>query len=287
MSWGIACRRTAAARFIGALVALLAATAGAQAQGRLAAQYSIIMTGVTIGHVTWAVDVGGSAYATSASGKASGMFSMLVNGEGSVSAQGQVENWHLRPAEFNSHLIDDDGDTHLRVGFADGMATVTATPPLKPTPERPPVTEAERRGVADPLSAVLITAKPGESYFSGNNCNHVLSIFDGRRRYDLALSFARLDKIALKQSYAGPVLVCGMILHPIAGYRPDSRLVKYVAGRRDMELWLAPIAGTALMAPIRVAMPTMIGTLKIQADNFDTTALPKPAETPVPATPVH
>ena len=285
MRWLIARRRTAAARLLGALVALIAATAGAHAQGRLAAQYSIIMTGVTIGHVTWSVDIADSSYSTAASGKASGMFSILVNGEGSVEAQGRVENWHLRPAEFNSHLIDEDGDIHLRVGFADGIATVTATPPLKPTPERLPVTEADRRGVADPLSAVLITAKPGASYFSGDNCNHVLSIFDGRRRYDLALSFARIDKIALKQSYAGPVLVCGMILHPIAGYRPDSRLVKYAAGRRDMELWLAPIAGTALMAPIRVAMPTMIGTLRIQADKFDTIALPKPAQGP--ATPVH
>jgi hypothetical protein len=258
--------------FFGVLVAF--AAGGAQAQGRLSAQYSIIMTGVTIGHIAWTIDIGDAQYTTTASGKASGVLSLLINGEGTVAAEGKVENWHLKPTEFRSDITDEDGTTDLRITFADGLASVTATPPLKPTPERLPVTDADRRGVADPLSAVLITAKPGESFFSGDNCDHLLAIFDGRRRYNLALSFARVAKLSLAHSYAGPVLVCGLVLQPIAGYKPDSLLVKYVAGRRDMELWLAPIVGTALMAPIRVAMPTLIGTLKIQADRFDTAAVP-------------
>jgi hypothetical protein len=286
MSWVIASRRGLAARLAGSLavLALIVAGGGAKAQGRLTAQYSIIMTGVTIGQVTWTVDIGTAAYTTTASGKASGALSMLVRGDGAVAAEGRVENWHLRPAQFRSRITDEDGVTDLTIDFADGMASITATPPLPPTPERLPVTQADRRGVADPLSAVLITAKPGESFFSADNCDHLLAIFDGRRRYDLALSYGRIDKLALAGSYAGPVLVCGVVLRPIAGYRPDSPLVKYVAGRRDMELWFAPIPGTALMAPIRVAMPTLIGTLKIQADRFDAAPVPAPAS---PTPPVH
>jgi hypothetical protein len=46
-----------------------------------------------------------------------------------------------------------------------------------------------------------------------------------------------------------------------------------------MELWFAPIAGTSIMAPVRVLMPTLIGTLKIQADQFAAAAS---APTPVP-----
>ncbi len=293
MNWHLASRRAAAASLAGALVALLSTGGLAQAQGRLTAEYSIIMTGVTIGHVAWTVDIGPAQYTTDARGKASGMLAMLVRGEGGVAARGAVENWHLRPIEFASKIKDEDGLTELHIHFTDDVAHVTATPPLEPTPERLPVTEADRRGVADPLSAVLVTAKPGESFFSPDNCNHVLAIFDGRRRYNLALSFARIDKFALKGSYQGPVLVCGLVLQPIAGYRPDSLVVKYVAGRKDMELWLAPIAGTAVMAPIRLAMPTLIGTLKIQADRFDSvavapaaTAAPDPARpppSPVPA----
>jgi hypothetical protein len=279
----IAGRRGVAARLAGALLALIAAGGAAQAQGRLTAQYSIIMTGVTIGHMAWTVDVGDTQYTTAASGKASGVLSMLIHGEGAVAAAGRVQNWHLKPVQFHSHITDEDGLADLTISFVDGVASVAVTPPLKPTPERLPVSEAELHGVADPLSAVLITAKPGESFFSAGNCNHILAIFDGRRRYDLALSFTRIDKFALEHSYAGPVLVCNVVLKPIAGYRPDSLLVKYVAGRKDMELWFAPIPGTALLAPIRVAMPTLIGTLKIQADQFDATALPAPANPAAPA----
>jgi hypothetical protein len=74
------------------------------------------------------------------------------------------------------------------------------------------------------------------------------------------------------------------VLQPIAGYRADSMIVKYVAGRRNMELWFAPVAGTSVIAPIRVLMPTLIGTLKIQADKFETTAALTPA--PVEAAPL-
>ena len=70
----------------------------------------------------------------------------------------------------------------------------------------------------------------------------------GRLRYDLEFAYKRMDEVQADKGYAGPVLACGVVLRPIAGYRADSLLVKYVAGRRDMELWFAPIAGTALMA---------------------------------------
>ncbi len=85
------------------------------------------------------------------------------------------------------------------------------------------------------------------------------------------LSFKRADKVALERSFSGVVLVCNVVLKPIAGYRADSTVVKYVAGRRDMELWFAPVAGTPVMAPVKIVVPTLIGTLEIEADQFDVT----------------
>ena len=148
--------------------------------------------------------------------------------------------------------------------------------------DRLPVTDADRRGIADPLSAVLIPTKLGGGAMAASDCNRTLKIFDGRRRYNLALSYSRMDKVALDRGYSGPILVCGVVLQPIAGYRADSMIVKYVAGRRNMELWFAPIAGTSVIAPLLVLMPTLIGTLKIQADQFEavaSAATPTPVET--------
>ena len=269
----------AAAKLLVALVCVLLAVVSARAQGKLKAHYTISMTGVTIGEIIWLVGIGDTLYTTSASGKASGVLSVLVNGEGSVAAQGSIAADRLNPSSYTSTITDEDGTIKLQLTFADGVATEQITPQPPVRADRVAVTDADRRGVADPLTAVLISTKLGGGAMASSDCNRTLKIFDGRRRYNLALSYNRIDKIAIEHGYSGPILVCGVVLQPIAGYRADSVTVKYVAGRRGMELWFAPIAGTSIIAPVRVLMPTLIGTLKIQADQFEAAAS---APTPVP-----
>ena len=279
----------AAAKLLTALICVWLAASPAHAQGKLKAHYTIAMTGVTVGEITWLVDVGDTLYSTSASGKASGVLSVLVNGEGAVAAQGSLAPGRLSPSSYTSTITDDDGAIKLQMSFADGAATETIAPQPPVYADRLPVTDADRRGIADPLSAVLIPTKLGGGTMAASDCNRTLKIFDGRRRYNLVLSFGRMDKVAVERGYSGPILVCGVVLQPIAGYRADSMIVKYVAGRRDMELWFAPIAGTSIIAPLRVLMPTLIGTLKIQADQFEAVAsaiTPTPVETS-PLPPAH
>lgn len=249
----------------------LALTVGAfdcaSAQTRLRTHYTLSMTGVPIGQIAWLVAIGEQRYTTSANGKASGVLSVLVNGEGSVDVRGMIVDGHATPRFFTSKSKDDEGDAELRMTFEDGSVKELSGTAPPAGADRVPVTDVDRRGVSDPLSAMLIPAD-GEP-LQPANCNHILAIFDGRRRYDLSLSYKRVDKVALERSFSGMVLVCGVMLKPIAGYRADSMLVKYVAGRRDMELWFAPVSGTPVMAPIRVVMPTLLGTLEIEADQFD------------------
>jgi hypothetical protein len=245
----------AATKILGALACVLAAAIPAHAQGRLATHYTITMTGISVGQIVWLVDIGDKLYATSANGKASGVLSVLVNGEGSVVTNGNVVNGHLAPSKFTSSIVDDEGNTELQMTFAGGVAKERITQGPAPKPDRLPVTDAERRGVSDPLTALLIPVKAGADFLAASNCSHLLRIFDRRRRYNLALAYGRIDNFKSASGYSGPVLVCGVILQPIAGYRPDSMLVKYVAGRRDMELWFAPIAGTSIIARLRRHRP--------------------------------
>jgi len=245
----------------------------AYAQGRLEAQYAISMMRVSIGHIIWHVNIGNELYATSANGKASGVLSMLMNGEGSVVTTGRIVNGYMAPTYFASNIVDDYGKTELQMTFAGGIAeeTIIQKPPTEP--KFLPVTNADRRGAADPLSAMLIPANARDDVLAFANCNRVLPIFDGQRRYNLVLTYKRMDKVKIEQGYSGPVLVCGAILQPIGGYRADSMVIKYIAGRRDIELWFAPITGTSIMAPIQVLVPTLIGTLRIKADQFESVAL--------------
>ena len=275
-------RGTAANRILGALFHTIMSVSciSAYAQGRLEAQYGITMTGVPIGHIAWHVDIGDDVYVTSANGKASGVLSLLINGEGSIATSGRIVNGQMTPTKFTSNIIDEFGKTELQVTFAAGVAERSIIQEPAKKHKLLPVNDDDRRGVTDPLSALLIPTNTRAGVLESANCHRVLLIFDGQRRYNLVLAYRRLEKVNIERGYSGPVLVCGAILQPIGGYRADSMVVKYIAGRRDIELWFAPIAGTSIMAPIGVLIPTLIGALRIGAEEFKAVAA---SASPVPS----
>jgi hypothetical protein len=59
-----------------------------------------------------------------------------------------------------------------------------------------------------------------------------------------------------------------MTLRAIAGHRTGSLLVKYLAEGREIELWLAPIPGTRVLAPFRLSVASLVGNMVVQADAF-------------------
>ena len=80
----------------------------------------------------------------------------------------------------------------------------------------------------------------------------------------------RLDKATPEKGYNGPALVCAAKLTPISGHRASSPLVKFILDGRDIEIWFVPIAGTQLLAPIRLSVASAVGTLLLRADQFET-----------------
>ena len=107
-------------------------------------------------------------------------------------------------------------------------------------------------------------------------CQRTLAIFDGRMRYDLQLSFKRLDRVSTERGYQGVTVVCAVRFSPIAGHIPDRAAIKYLIQLRDIELSLAPIAGTRVMVPYRVSVPTPLGVGVMQATQF--VSLPYPGK---------
>jgi hypothetical protein len=109
-------------------------------------------------------------------------------------------------------------------------------------------------------------------------CRHTLPIFDGQQRYDLKLAFRRMDKVTAEKGYAGPVVVCSVSYEPIAGHRAYP-LVKYLSEGREMEMALAPVAGTRLLAPFRMLVVSALANLVIEANQFKVTAQPQDTST--------
>jgi Protein of unknown function (DUF3108) len=265
----------------GSALALITATAGdcAHGEGNLDASYTISFARIPVGEITATAVFGQSEYAISARARAGGVLKVLsVDGDGSFTTRGTIKDGHLAPTNFTSKIVSNTETSDVTMALDEGnVRELAATPP--PSQDRVPVTAANRRGIVDPLTAVLFSAATAGETLSQEACRRTLPIFDGHQRYDLKLAFKRMDKVTAQQGYAGPVVVCSVSYEPIAGHRASMALVKYLSDNRDMEMALAPIAGTRLLAPFRLSVVSMLANLTIEANRFETIMVPAPEGT--------
>jgi hypothetical protein len=142
---------------------------------------------------------------------------------------------------------------------------------------RRPVTDADRRGIIDPLSAFLLPRPPEPTNdaagadLSPDACQRTLPIFDGLQRYDVNLACKRMDKMTADKGYAGRVVVCSIGYQPIAGHCAATALIKYLSEGREMEIAFAPVAGARMLAAFQVSVMSMLANLVIKADRFEAT----------------
>jgi hypothetical protein len=271
--------RSAFAAALAVNAVLVVATAGgdrALAQTRLEASYTITFARIPVGNIVTVLELGASEYAVSATGHAGGVMRSLVSGEAAFAARGTVKDGRAVPASFTSRIAAADENVDVTMVLNDGaVEKLTVVPP--PASDRVPVTEADRRGIVDPLSAFLLPRPPAPANgvagaeLSPDACQRTLPIFDGLQRYDVKLAYKRMDKVAADKGYAGPVVVCSVGYQPIAGYRPSTPLIKYISEGREMEIAFAPIARARMLAPFQVSVMSLLANLVIKADRFEAT----------------
>ena len=246
----------------------------ASAQAQFDARYTLSMAGIAIGKLTWRTQLGPSDYTTSASGGISGFLSLLVKGEGTVTAKGRIKDGQPQPVSFVSAVEREDEKVNVEIAFDSARVRdlKVEEPPLEA--DRVPIAPSHKTGVIDPLSAFLISSPVSglDDPRSREACERTLSMFDGRRRYDLALSFKRLDIIKGEGGRQKPALVCAVKFTPMSGHRSSSQLIKFLSEGRDIEVWLVPVTGTRILAPIRLSVASFVGNMVLHADQFETTA---------------
>ena len=270
-------------RHIGRLVAavsLLALTGagGAQAQSKLEARYTVSLAGIPLGSGSWVIDVAPDQYTAVASGRTTGLVKLIADGSGSTGARGAFIGSKVMATSYVSTTTSDKKPDEVRMVLQNGtVREVTAEPPLVPSPDRVPVTEAHRKGVTDPMSAAIIPVAGNGDLLAPEACKRKLAIFDGRQRADIDLVYKRMDQVRADKGYQGPVVVCQVLYTPVAGHRPERPAIKYLIAQRDMEMWLAPIAGTRVLVPFRFSVPTPLGLGVLEATQFVSTPLPAKA----------
>src|SRR5215467_12048612 len=264
----------------GSALALMTAALGdhAHAEGKLDASYTISFAHIRVGDIAATGAFGESEYAISVRGRAGGIMRALVDGEAFFSTHGTIKDGYPVPTTFTSKIVSDAETSDVTMVLDEGSVKELAAA-APPKSDRVPVTQANRQGIVDPLTAMLFSAAVTGEGLSQDVCRHTLPIFDGQQRYDLKLAFKRMDKVTAEKGYAGPVVVCSVSYEPIAGHRANIPLIKYLSEGRELEITLAPIVGTRLLAPFRLSVVNTLANLMIEANRFETIMAPAPAGT--------
>jgi hypothetical protein len=241
----------------------------AAAQTKLDATYSATLLGLPIGHISWTVDLHNNRFTTAATGGISGLLRLFSDGHGDVSAQGNLAAGAPIASHFALTLVAGKWSDDVRILFHGNKAQEYVTAAAAPGTNQVPLTDANRTGVFDPMTAMLVHIPGAGKTAVPEACERTIPVFDGHTRYNLRLSFKRVDTVSTAGVYQGPVVVCDVKFFRVAGYDPKHFLITYLASRHDIEIWLAPIAGSRLLVPYRMSMPTPMGLGILQATKFE------------------
>jgi len=257
----------------GALLAL--APLPASAQGRLEARYEATLSGIPVGKGSWAIEIGDDVFSASAQGATAGLLKAFSGGNGQGASQGRVVNGVPVATSYTASITTSKKSETIRMALANGNIKDSVIEPEPPVDaDRIPVTEAHKKNVLDPMTGSMLRVPGTGELMSPDSCRTGAGIFDGRLRYDLKLDFKRIESVRADKGYSGPALVCAIYFTPVAGYIPDRPVIRYLAAQRHMEIAFVPIAGTRILVPFRLTIPTPFGPAVLEATSFVTSATP-------------
>jgi hypothetical protein len=237
---------------------------------RLEATYSIIIKGITLGHATAETRLAGDDYAIAIRGTISGLLRIFVDLTANLAGRGRIEGNRILPSSYDFVTTEGKNEMRVRMALDKGNVTdVSAAPPAKPLPDRIPISDTDKREIVDPVAAFLVPIDPAK--IDGDAvCNRVVKVFDGWQRFDLRLSYKDTRKIKRRgDGYAGDVYRCSARYVPISGHSQGGKEVRAMTDNKRLEVWLAPVAGTRILAPYKILIgDTNLGDLVVVATRF-------------------
>jgi hypothetical protein len=256
-------RLSSYAVFFSALIGVAPANAAT-----LRVQYTVSLIGLPIGVAALTGVFSPTSYKLDGNAKMTGLASILISSKGAAAASGAISAGRLIPSAYTTMAANASESRTVRMVMAGGTVKgIEINPPLDDRPGRVPLTERDKKDVIDPMSALVMPVPGNDALVGPAACNRKLPIFDGGMRFDVTLSFVGIRQVRTN-GYAGPVTVCSARYTPIAGYRPDRKATKFMAENRQIETWLAPVQGSRVVLPYRIAIMTMIGMTVIEAGEF-------------------
>ncbi len=165
-------------------------------------RYGVSLIGLPIGTASVDGTIGATGYRLEGAGKLTGLAGIIVDTKGAVTAAGTFTGGRVNPASFAASAGTPNYLLTIRMAMEHGTATgVEITPMYQQTPDRIPLTPADRRNIIDPMSS-LIMAVPGTGEVIGpQSCNRTIPIFDGGVRFNVLLAYTGTREVTVARLY--------------------------------------------------------------------------------------
>ncbi len=232
------------------------------------ARYSVSLIGFHIGEASAVGSVGPTSYRIDLSAKLTGVAAMVANLKLALGASGAVRKSGVAPFTYATTSANTQGTRTVRMSLdAGNVKAVEIYPPFEDREGRIPVTEANKRNILDPTSALIMTVPEGQPLVGPAACNRTIPVYDGYVRFDVTLHYVGVRDVSVK-GYTGPVSVCAARYTPISGHKRDSKSTRFMAENREIEAWLAPVQRAHVVVPFHIALMTLAGAAEIDAVEF-------------------
>ena len=243
----------------------------ASAQGRLDAQYEATLAGIPVGKGAWTIEIGDDTFSASAQGGTAGLLKAFSGGTGSGASQGRVVGgalvgeclyrYHHDAEEVRNHPAP--ARQRQCEGFFDRSGAAGRSRPRRRHRRAPQGRARSMTGsmLRVPGNAEVLSptpAAPAPGFLTGGCATTSSSITSAWRLWGPS------------GAITGRRLVCAIYFTPVAGYIPDRPVIKYLATERRIEIAFVPIAGTRVLVPFRMTIPTPFGLAMLEATSFVT-----------------
>lgn len=235
----------------------------------VSAKYKLKFNGIGVGHIAFSSKAAGKSYALTSNGEVSLLFG-AIKWTGASSVAGVIDAVEPAPMAYAFDWRRNKKGGAIKLAFAGRKAVdVVVEPPASAHHDTVPLTDKDKQGVVDPLSAIMALTSAAK----GDPCDRRVKVFDGKQRFDIVLSPKRQTVIpAPKAGGASSVgYVCRAMYEPIAGHRANADQKAYAANR-DAEVVMRKLPGSEAFIPHSVTVPTAWGTGTMVIDRVDVTS---------------
>ncbi|MEM7223701.1 MAG: DUF3108 domain-containing protein [Pseudomonadota bacterium] len=194
-------------------------------------------------------------YHLAGQGRTEGLLEWFFTWHGTAETEGLLEATGRRPLAHQSEGTWNDSTRSTRVAWPGKGPPTTETQPPPDLELVTPVPKDATAGTSDPFTAVLQLL---DSLAETGRCEAEAKVWDGRRRYDLAVAHIGPETLVPDRpwAYGGPAVACALSHQRIGGFWRDSEAPE--ATRRVV--WAAEIA-PGRWALVRAEVDTSYGTV--------------------------